>query len=520
MNLSPKGAVLLIRVSDPKQEREGLSLDNQQQVLRQYALDHGFEVVREFRFQETADLKIRRRFHEMVSYVSRHRSIHAVIAFRVDRMTRNYHDHVLLDELRLNGNKELHFVHDRLTITATTVGRDIQDWDTKVYLAKMHLNRLKEDAVITANFKLSRGERPGAAPYGYRNTKREGKSWIAPEQGPSEVVPFCYDRYSTAAYSMRQVREQVEAKFGVKLSQGRLDFILRNPFYYGEMLYKGKLYPHIYEPLISRELFDKVQEVKRSFGKHPHKYAGVPFAYRGLITCARCGHAITPESRTKGGKTYIYYHCTQYSGRHDAAYIREEDLASQFGVLLKGLTIPEDQLGKIVAVLKQSHSRETRASAERRSHVQAEYTKYEQRIEVLYEDRLDRTISKEFYAERKSQYEHAMRDLEERLKEIDETDECYYQNVAVLLELASRAAQLFNAADAGRKRELIKMLLQDCTLNEKTLVWKLKSPFHAVFARTSCHSWGPLTTMFRNRDVALDIDSDELSAIRAFCKSP
>src|SRR5580700_2095250 len=62
-----KQGVLIIRVSDAKQEREGLSLDNQEQTLRAYAEDAGIRIVREFRFQESADLKIRLRFREVIA---------------------------------------------------------------------------------------------------------------------------------------------------------------------------------------------------------------------------------------------------------------------------------------------------------------------------------------------------------------------------------------------------------------------------------------------------------------------
>src|ERR1051326_7394674 len=94
-------AVLLIRVSDHRQEKEGLSLDNQEEVLRRYADERDFEIAQEFRFQETADHKIRTRFMGFVNFVKRRKDIAAIISYRVDRLTRNYRDHVLMDDLRL-----------------------------------------------------------------------------------------------------------------------------------------------------------------------------------------------------------------------------------------------------------------------------------------------------------------------------------------------------------------------------------------------------------------------------------
>ena len=86
----------------------------------------------------------------------------------------------------------------------------------------------------------------------------------------------------------------------------------------------NKEYPHKYPPLISATLFEQVQQVKKNFNKQPIKYAGKPYIYRGLIRCDDCDLAITPEKH----KGYVYYHCTQYNGKHGAEWLREEEPAA------------------------------------------------------------------------------------------------------------------------------------------------------------------------------------------------
>lgn len=81
-------AVILARVSTTRQEKEGLSLKEiQLPALRDYALNRGLEVEREFVFSETADYKIRKKFDEMVEYAKASEDIKAIIAYRVDRIT-------------------------------------------------------------------------------------------------------------------------------------------------------------------------------------------------------------------------------------------------------------------------------------------------------------------------------------------------------------------------------------------------------------------------------------------------
>src|SRR3989344_4207179 len=226
-------AVILARVSTLRQEKEGLSLkDIQLPELREYAKKMGFEVIREFVFSESADRKIRKNFNEMVEFVKTNEDVVAIISYRVDRITRNFRDAVEMDNLRIDYGKELHFVHDRLVITQKSVGKDIQDWDLKVFLAKQTITRLKEDAFNTSEYKLSRGELPGKAPYGYRNiTREDGSKWVVIEPFEAQVVEKMFEWYSTASYSMGEIVKKANEVFGVIFSKGYVAFIFEKKFY-------------------------------------------------------------------------------------------------------------------------------------------------------------------------------------------------------------------------------------------------------------------------------------------------
>ena len=82
--------------------------------------------------------------------------------------------------------------------------------------------------------------------------------------------------------------------------------MLRNRFYVGEVKYKGQWYPGRHEPLISGELFDRVQRILDS-----HSGAGVrkrrhDHYLKGVFRCKRCGsrmiYALVKER-------YEYFYC-------------------------------------------------------------------------------------------------------------------------------------------------------------------------------------------------------------------
>jgi len=72
---------------------------------------------------------------------------------------------------------------------------------------------------------------------------------------------------------------------------------LRDPFYAGKFIYKGKLYKGNHPALITDDEFELLQKIlsNKSKGKqHKHDF---PFA--GIIKCGECSFCVTVETHTK-----------------------------------------------------------------------------------------------------------------------------------------------------------------------------------------------------------------------------
>ena len=483
-------SVILARVSSQKQEKEGLSLKEiQLPALRDYAKNKGFEVKHEFVFSESADYKIRKKFDEMVDYVKANEEIKNIIVYRVDRATRNFRDAVLIDDLRLNHGKEIHFVYDHLIIRKDSMGRDIQDWDLKVFLAKQYLNRLKEDAATSASSMLHKGLLPGKAPFGYRNIIQIDKTkWVVIEPIEAKIVKTMYEWYATGVSSLLEIKHRLKKEFNLDFSIGYIDFILKNPFYCGTILYVGKEYPHAYETILTRELFDTVQQIKSSYMKKHSKFAGLPYVYRGMISCATCGCLITPEKKKE---KYVYYHCTEYKVKHGASYVREEELTAQFARMYKNFQIPPDVIEQITVTLRKSHQDKSEFHRTMLQNCKNDYQKYETRIEKMYEDKLDSKISENIFNKLSADYRAKQQELRGKISSLSIADEEYYLTAEYLLKLANRAYDLFMSSEANEKRQLIKMTLQNLKLDGKKIDFELVKPFDQMFVCSNCQSWLP-----------------------------
>jgi hypothetical protein len=113
------------------------------------------------------------------------------------------------------------------------------------------------------------------------------------------------------------------------------------------MKYKGEIFEGKHEPLISKKLFDKVQEMLKEKGR-PQKIKKHNFAFVGLMKCL-CGALITAEIKIKkNGRKYIYYRCTKKKGQCQEKYLREEILTGQIKSFLQKVSLSSQDTEKVL----------------------------------------------------------------------------------------------------------------------------------------------------------------------------
>ena len=499
-------AIILARVSTKEQEEEGHSLPAQVRRLHEHAQKKGFEVVKEFVFSESAGNKIRTKFLEMLDFIKKNKDIRVVLCQNVDRITRNFKDAVDLDEMRIKEGLEIHFVQDGFSLNRESTGNQMFMWEAKVFLAKQYLNRLSDDVKRSNEQKILNGEWTSKAPVGYTNILREdGKKHIIPDLKRVILVKKLFDWYSTGNYSIDTLRvkakeEGLTVGLGAKnsLSKGQVDKILNNSFYYGKMLFKGNLYLHNYEPIITEELFNKVKFIKQSYHKKPFKHKAIEMLLRGLLRCKKCGCAISFIKKKKFYKetnrhaTYIYGACTNSRKVHShVIWVKEENLISQIIDFFRKMIIPDDKLEYLKVSLKKSHEDKKDYHDKALATLKAEYEKIQNRISVLYEDRLDGRITAEAYDIKVASYKYKQLEITKQIALHTVADEEYYKQVNRLLEVSSRAHEIFRGSETPEKYELMKFLFLNLYLNEEIIEFTLRKPFDMIFEHVTRQQWCP-----------------------------
>lgn len=103
------------------------------------------------------------------------------------------------------------------------------------------------------------------APFGYGYTLNSGiVVGIVIDQRQAFIVRRIYNMYSTGLVSLRKITETINAdplmKSWETLSRSKIYRILKNPFYYKTITEDDKSRRVAYKPIVTRELFERVQE--------------------------------------------------------------------------------------------------------------------------------------------------------------------------------------------------------------------------------------------------------------------
>jgi hypothetical protein len=170
--------------------------------------------------------------------------------------------------------------------------------------------------------KCEMGWRPGVAPIGYINRSFNGVKDIVPDL---DRAPFVTEVFNKAAqgWSGRRIKEWADSagfdnKSGIRVSLSQIFLMLNNTFYYGEFEFpdgSGKLYKGSHKPLISKALFEQIQQAK-VVPNTKTPWGTKQFAFKDIFKCGTCGASITAEEKFKptvdgGLNRHVYYRCTR-----------------------------------------------------------------------------------------------------------------------------------------------------------------------------------------------------------------
>ncbi len=472
-------SIIIARVSTEEQKEAGNSLPAQAARLKKYCQNKDFEIIKEFSFDESAYKDKRNDFDSILDFVIGQKEKVAVCFDKVDRLSRNVFDKrvPVLYEKALKDEIELHFVSEGQVLNSQISAVEKFQFGISLGLAKYYSDAISDNVKRAIEQKLRKGEFPGKAHYGYKNvTLADGKTNIIVNELTSRFVQKAYELYATSSYSMDLLRKKLKDDYGLTWSKGFIDKILKDHFYYGVMVWKVKMYPHKYPPIITKALFDQVQQIKAGFNKKRFKYAGKPYIYRGLLRCAHCGLSMTPEMH----KGHVYYHCTQYNGKHGAEWLTEKDITEQLGRIFQGLQLPDETIQQIIDALNSVHNDKMDFQNKQFDEHTKDRKTTTTMMDNLYIDRLKGRITEDGYDKFFQSLRDKITEIDTRLSMLQEAEDNYYITAKYLLELSKHAYDLFIRSEVVERRQLVKLVLQNLRVEGKTVRYEAIKPFDTI----------------------------------------
>ena len=238
--------------------------------------------------------------------------IDIVISYKIDRLTRSPRDFYQLIEVFDKYSVSFLSITERFD-TSTPSGRLLRN--IMLTFAQFERELISERIRDKIFERAKKGMwSSGKAPFGY---KKEDKK-LAIEPREAEIVKTAFESFiaypSLCALYYKLKEANMLNRAGLPLSKTSLDFMLKGVVYSGMLKHKGAVYQGIHTPIITKELFDEVQLLRKDKVR-PKKSMSYNYSlFPGLVRCKECGSVMSATFANKlkdGERTrYFYYRCS------------------------------------------------------------------------------------------------------------------------------------------------------------------------------------------------------------------
>ncbi len=467
--------IIYARKSTEEEDRQVLSIEAQLVELKEFAAKEKLEIVASLCEAKTAKEPGRTKFAEMLSLIEKGKA-EGIISWHPDRLARN----------SVDGGKIIHFVDRGLiksikfpTFWFEPTPQDLFMLNIAFGQSKYFVDNLRENVKRGLRQKIRNGVWPGWAPVGYLNNPKT--RLIDVDREKSRKVKKLFELYATGEYTLKSLANWCKEKglrgnLGKEISIGNIQKILQNIFYIGLMKYRGEIFEGRHEPLISKKLFDKCQEVMSKRGK-VQEIRKHNFAFLGLLKCASCGCSITAEKQ----KGHNYYRCTKKKGLcQEKHYLREEQLTEQIKTFLQKVSLSSQDTEKVLATLD---SEQELAKQQARAKVESlkwELKQIETKLAKLLDVFLNDALSTEEYAAKKQELLSQKMELQEKITDFEQKGLSWLEPAREFVLSLNQAAKLVETENKKEMTTFLKNIGSNHILQNRQLIFSPKIPYNLV----------------------------------------
>ena len=331
-----KSAGIYIRVSTFDQAREGFSLGEQEERLKEFCNFKRYNIYKVYQDAGISAKNDKRpAYQEMIEDVKKG-NINVIVALKLDRLTRSVYDIEKLMKFVNDYECDIDCMADESN-TTTSNGRMVMRIMTSV--SQNEIEKCSERTKFGMAGAIKNGHIPNRTGLGF---KRENKK-LVPDPLTKDIIVRIFDLYlegkSHQAIANIYNKEKVLGK--TNWYDSTIQKILSNELYKGDYV-NGKrtkhptYYENVIEPIVSKEKWKSCQYQKLRNARHYERTA--TYLFTNKLKCSKCGNFLGGHATTKtNGKKYYYYKCNTCK-----TYFNEIDIEKELKAFMLELAKQDD----------------------------------------------------------------------------------------------------------------------------------------------------------------------------------
>ena len=236
----------------------------------------------------------------------------------------------------------------------------------------------------------------------------------------------------------------------------------------------------VHDPIISTELFDRVQEVVSRPTKNGQK-SWSPL--RGLLRCGHCGRQIVMTEIEKAGRTYRYCHCYAPKSECSRPSFREEKLSDRLVCVMEGIQLTPDMEAGIRTLVEESVTLRQRQERERLTEIvrlKGEIDRKTRQRVTAGRKHVEGTIDAGDYALIVAEIEDEIGMVTDQVAQLKTMRLVAIEDCAGLFKLLERAPELYRRRSIEERAKMLRVVTSNLNVTEENVVPVYRKPFGGV----------------------------------------
>ncbi len=316
----------------------------------------------------------------------------------------------------------------------------------------------------------------------YRNVWPKGKKDIQVIEEESKIVLKAFIMRSQNK-TLKEIADFINEKNGTKWNSERVSKMLVNTKYYWLQKFwweEALLNSPWYKPIISKELFEKVNWITRV--KEYKKWNNWTRYFQGILFDTQLNKLYPTQT-----KWNIYYH--QWAKTNYNINISQKKLFEEFEKYIGNYNFLKPFIALSKSTLKDYYKDKVNQRKSELTKITKELNQVNERLNSLLDKLLDNIIDKKTYDFKKEELENNKLELEEKYKALKQDNSNIINIIENLCKLVENLSESYKTWNEQEKWKIIRALQCKLILNNKKQLTIQDSKLFEMIKSLNFHKW-------------------------------